>query len=1266
MTNIKDVSPTWSNTDVTNSLFVNGRMLSLASSQDGKTVFAGSLSNNVWVSNDGGQTWEQLVWPQPAPNEYDVPGSMGGYCVADLAVSPDSGRWLVDRAPRFLADLTGTGRADIVGFGETAVWTALSNGDGTFQPARVVLANFGYQAGDWRVDRHPRFLADVTGNGFADIVGFGDDGVWVALGNGDGTFQAANLVLGNFGYVAGDWRVEKHPRFLADLRGKGYVDIVGFGDAGVYLGLNDGTGNFTFQDPPIIADFGYEAGDWRVEKHPRFLADLRGKGFASIVGFGDDGVYVALNNGDGTFQPPALAVPNFGYVAGDWRVEKHPRFLADLQHTGYADIVGFGDDGVYISLNSGDGTFPTSPTAPAIANFGYDAGDWRVEKHPRLLADLRGKGYADIVGFGDDGVYVALNNGDGTFPTSPTTPAVADFGYIAGDWRVEKHPRFVANIRGAGPADIVGFGDAGVYVALSNIDGTIQPPQFVLANFGYELTVIAIVRSDREFQDCGIWRSSDRGNNWTMVHQFPRDVLTLNVNVPPQAGQLVWASGSGNMVYAAGGNALAISLDGGATFQNVLPLEGGEFQKINHVAVVPLRSGALLPPLVYALGDSLMFVSYDGGSNWTQDLGAIPSGVGGAVGLARSQAASVMAVSPRCPLEVFLITDGDPPNDLPTLWRGSYLPFLGSQRSTWDPVPMPALEDEFSGNVFIKATEPGRGEMLFYGPQRAKVYTIPLDPNLPTDWSELNGGDQLHVDLHGVFLGPDFAVTFQNGSYERTGTVWILSDGGIHWSTDGGNSFQAAQNVRTLSCVNVGGVAIQGKGPALSLNTGDNDGFYSFDGGQHWTSQDYGGGDNDCSYGDPLRPSSMLVFTPRWDTNGVPSHAVLGQTVAVYQASPGELPDATSTTNSRHVVPGPPLVASGGGDGFGNAWNASSGYALRGFRPLVLNWPGDDAATPGDYVFIRFIDGGPAVLLRTQNILAIHSRDDWATSATQLSQGAPVFQQGPALPSPHMGVVQASGGHTGTVFYVGGCLESFPGETVSNTELWKWTDGMKAWEKLVPGQSAQAARRFFVNPYDPSVLYLVDSEEVKRSDDGGTTWQQDVLLEKQLTCGGSIPVGRKIDANGPGDYLDVVLTDMQFDPANSLIRFAVGLGGAFYTNDGVNWSRLMDTRALPGRPANCYYDSVSNPEERALYVAFAGRSIVKISPLPTDRLLTVPDVFELSVPEARSIVRAAGLTPVFHGAQTAHSWVFSQSPSAGQVVAAESEVQMVLHTGRMP
>ncbi|WP_198161301.1 tyrosinase family protein, partial [Variovorax sp. WDL1] len=71
--------------------------------------------------------------------------------------------------------------------------------DTNFPGAQLVVANFAYNAGGWRVERHPRFLADLTGDRRADIVGFGNAGVWVALNNGTGTFQAPQMVVGNFG-----------------------------------------------------------------------------------------------------------------------------------------------------------------------------------------------------------------------------------------------------------------------------------------------------------------------------------------------------------------------------------------------------------------------------------------------------------------------------------------------------------------------------------------------------------------------------------------------------------------------------------------------------------------------------------------------------------------------------------------------------------------------------------------------------------------------------------------------------------------------------------------------------------------------------------------------------------------------------------------------------------------------------------------------------------------------------------------------------------
>jgi hypothetical protein len=54
--------------------------------------------------------------------------------------------------------------------------------DGSFQAPSFELAAFGPAAGGWTSDDlYPRELADVNGDGRADIVGFGNAGVYVAL-----------------------------------------------------------------------------------------------------------------------------------------------------------------------------------------------------------------------------------------------------------------------------------------------------------------------------------------------------------------------------------------------------------------------------------------------------------------------------------------------------------------------------------------------------------------------------------------------------------------------------------------------------------------------------------------------------------------------------------------------------------------------------------------------------------------------------------------------------------------------------------------------------------------------------------------------------------------------------------------------------------------------------------------------------------------------------------------------------------------------------
>ena len=373
---------------------------------------------------------------------------------------------------RFVADLTGDGRADILGCGFDGVWVARNAGDGTFGPPQRVLRDYGTDTG-WRVAKHPRVLADLTGDGRPDLVGFGYESVSTALNNGDGTFQPARSDLGNFCEDAGGWRVANHLRFLADLTGDGRADIVGFGQDGVYTALGNGDG--TFQDARLVlVDFAPNANGWHVDRHPRFLADVTGDGRSDIIGFGDDDVYVALGKGDGTFHPANWALGGLGYNQG-WRIAKHPRFLADLTGDGRADIVAFGDDGMSTALSNGTGGF----TNLRLAIQGFT--DWLDEDHLRLMVDITRDGRADMIGFNQQGMWTARSNGDGSF----IYPGFAgDFGGIGSGWRARRHPRLSADVTGDGHADVVGFGDDGVWTSFGLGNGSFYPAKLALKDFG--------------------------------------------------------------------------------------------------------------------------------------------------------------------------------------------------------------------------------------------------------------------------------------------------------------------------------------------------------------------------------------------------------------------------------------------------------------------------------------------------------------------------------------------------------------------------------------------------------------------------------------------------------------------------------------------------------------------------------------------------------------------------------------------------------------
>jgi hypothetical protein len=325
-----------------------------------------------------------------------------------------------------VADFNGDGKVDVVttsvgsihGVKVGSAYVALGNGDGTFRAGQVLYQSSSGQLGDLNV-----VAGDFNGDGNSDIVlsDAGTQTVYVFLGNGDGTFQPSinYPANGNVASIAAD-----------DFNEDGKLDLVlanyGLGVLSVQLGNGDGT----FQSPtnytaPYVNNV--------------VVGDFNGDGVADLAFAGQlsQTVSVFLGRGDGTFRAPINSPAIVGLPAA-----------ADLNGDAKLDLAIAGQNGdLFILLGNGDGSFqrPASYTVP------FEYFDLSL-----AIGDINGDGKPDIV-VGGDNPGVLLGNGDGTFQqlvsvgaSTGFTAVIADFN---GDGRADiaLTAGYLAIFPGAGP-----------------------------------------------------------------------------------------------------------------------------------------------------------------------------------------------------------------------------------------------------------------------------------------------------------------------------------------------------------------------------------------------------------------------------------------------------------------------------------------------------------------------------------------------------------------------------------------------------------------------------------------------------------------------------------------------------------------------------------------------------------------------------------------------------------------------------------------------
>ncbi len=300
-----------------------------------------------------------------------------------------------------VADLAVVANAPFSGPGSVVV--LLGNGDRTFGEPSSFAAGTSSPSRDIAV-------GDFNGDGNLDVVTTNmgpSNSLSVLLGNGDGTFQPANIVdLGVSPSVP--WSVA-----ATDFNEDGRLDVV----VGIHSGshficvlLGDGQGGF---QPPVR----YETG---IESQAVAVADFDRDGHSDVaVAFEAGGVSVLLGNGDGTFQ-----------TASNYEAGVQPVWLAvgDFNNDGVPDLVvaNYRSEDASVLFGNGDGTF----RAPLNLDAGT-APQWVV------AADLNGDGISDFA-VSDSlaaSVAVVLSNGDGSFHARPSLlRGMATWASVAGDF----------------------------------------------------------------------------------------------------------------------------------------------------------------------------------------------------------------------------------------------------------------------------------------------------------------------------------------------------------------------------------------------------------------------------------------------------------------------------------------------------------------------------------------------------------------------------------------------------------------------------------------------------------------------------------------------------------------------------------------------------------------------------------------------------------------------------------------------------------------
>jgi hypothetical protein len=316
---------------------------------------------------------------------------------------------------RQMVDMNGDGKLDILAFGYEAVYVSL-NRDSYFEEAKIWSGEFTQSTG-WMSSKHYRYIVDINNDGLPDIVGFGDNGVYVAL-NQYTHIKSMERWHDQFGssVASGSWTTY---RFLGDINNDGYLDIIAFNTSGIVVAYSDCGQKFSNSFLWLTGAFLSSAG-WGTT-NPIFINDFDSDGYLDLNGFGKVNDYHTTSKAWNRTITATSLITGFSNSSSlnlatlSFSADKNTQLFADMNGDGLPDIFRIDDSNrVIVGISV--------PNTQSIDKYAFNLSIWTTFNRKTInryqtLADVNNDGFPDLLIFDCDGIYVLLNNGNLGFDT---------------------------------------------------------------------------------------------------------------------------------------------------------------------------------------------------------------------------------------------------------------------------------------------------------------------------------------------------------------------------------------------------------------------------------------------------------------------------------------------------------------------------------------------------------------------------------------------------------------------------------------------------------------------------------------------------------------------------------------------------------------------------------------------------------------------------------------------------------------------------------